>query len=438
MVSPPPLGHTVEVSARLAEKHPSAENPVDLSEFGNASSSLVPLTDVDVVEKCICSFHRLSAGGPSGLRPIHLKNCLSTEHRDEVLERCRALINILAKGDDPTFLAPFLAGANLTAFPKKEDDVRPVAVGEVWRRLTAKSLCHAYKEQASSYFFPLQIGVAQPLGTEVGLETARQWIDRNSNNLSAVLVKIDFTNAFNSGDRQSFLEQCRHQFPGLSRWAEWCYAQPSKLYFGSEILSSEKGVQQGDPIGPLLFALAIQPLLRDISNGYSDEALQLVFSFLDDLILAGEQQAVSGAFKFLKAAASQIALEFNTSKCEVIPAARESAIIDKTLFPNDIIFREDGNFELLGGPIGTDAFCNQHTQDRVDKAQKLLSALGELPDPQVALTLLRHCASFGKLVYSIRVVPHYKHKEALNNYDDAVRDCIESFLSCTFSDAEWS
>ena len=304
LVSPPPLGHTVEVSARLAEKHPSAENPVDLSEFGNASSSLVPLTDVDVVEKCIRSFHRLSAGGPSGLRPIHLKNCLSTEHRDEVLERCCALINILAKGDAPTFLAPFLAGANLTALPKKEDDVRPVAVGEVWRRLTAKSLCHAYKEQASSYFFPLQIGVAQPLGTEVGLETARQWIDRNSNNLSAVLVKIDFTNAFNSVDRQSFLEQCRHQFPGLSRWAEWCYAQPSKLYFGSEILSSEKGVQQGDPIGPLLFALAIQPLLRDISNGYSDEALQLVFSFLDDLILAGEQQAVSGAFKFLKAAAS--------------------------------------------------------------------------------------------------------------------------------------
>ena len=80
----------------------------------------------------------------------------------------------MAKGDAPLSLAPFLAGATLTALPKKDDDVRPVAVGEVWRRLTAKSLCQAYKEQASSYFFPLQIGVAQSLGTEVGLETARQ------------------------------------------------------------------------------------------------------------------------------------------------------------------------------------------------------------------------------------------------------------------------
>ena len=54
---------------------------------------------------------------------------------------------------------------------------------------------------------------------------------------------------------------------------------------------------------------------------------------------------------------------------------------------------------MLGGPIGSQEFCNDHTQDRVTKATKLLSALGELPDPQVAFLLLRHCASFGKLVF---------------------------------------
>ena len=438
LISPPPLGHTAEVTGMLADKHPTAERPVDLSNFGNASGSLVPLADVDLVNKCIRSFHRLSGGGPSGLRPIHLKNCLATEHRDEVLERCCALLNVLAKGEAPATLAPFLAGASLTALPKKDDGIRPVAVGEVWRRLTAKFLCNTYKEQARSYFFPLQIGVAQPLGTEIGLETARQWTDRNKNNLSALLVKIDFTNAFNCVDRQVFLEQCRHQFPGLARWAEWCYANPTNLYFGSEIISSEKGVQQGDPIGPLLFALALQPLLLELNNGRSDNGLQLVYSYLDDLILAGEQQAVAGAFHFLKAAASQMGLEFNTSKCEVIPAAGHDATIINDLFPSNVIFRDNGDFELLGGPIGSDDFCNNHTQARVGKAVVLLEALGELPDPQVALTLLRHCASFGKLVYSLRVVPHYKHKSALQCFDNAVRDCIESFLCCSFSDSEWS
>ena len=122
----------------------------------------------------------------------------------------------------------------------------------------------------------------------------------------------------------------------------------------------------------------------------------------------------------------------------MIPAAGHLSTLEKNLFPDDVTFLEDGNFELLGGPIGSSEYCNQHTQNRVDKASELLLALGELPNPQVALTLLRQCASFGKLVYSLRVVPHSKHKGALQNFDSAVRNCIESFLCYSFTDSEWS
>ena len=174
LVNPPPISYSADISHQMQEKHPLADQPADLSSFGNASSSLVPLADVALVESCIRSFHRLSGGGTSGLRPIHLKNCLSTEHRDEVLEQCTSLINILAKGEAPVSIARFMAGATLTALPKKNDDFSPVAVGEVWRRLTAKCLCNSYKEQSSAYFFPLQIGVGQTLRTEIGLETASQ------------------------------------------------------------------------------------------------------------------------------------------------------------------------------------------------------------------------------------------------------------------------
>ena len=85
LVGPPPLVHSTEVAERLAAKHPEATQSVDLNTFGDSSDSLVPLIDVEMVEHCIRSFHRLSGGGPSSLRPIHLKSCLTTEHRDEVL-----------------------------------------------------------------------------------------------------------------------------------------------------------------------------------------------------------------------------------------------------------------------------------------------------------------------------------------------------------------
>ena len=85
--------------------------------------------------------------------------------------------------------------------------------------------------------------------------------------------------------------------------------------------------------------------------------------------------------------------------------------------------------------MGDATFCNQHTQDRVTKACKLLQAVGELPDPQVALRLLRHCAGFAKMVFSTRVVPPNKHHDAAVSFDAAVRDCFERF-SCLHPEAD--
>ena len=98
---------------------------------------------------------------------------------------------------------------------------------------------------------PTMIGVAQPLGTEVGVRVLRQWCQRHGNDPESVVLKIEFENAFNTVDRQSFLHHCRQHFPELAPWAEWCYLRPSHLWFESVLLSSTSGVQHGDPLGPL-------------------------------------------------------------------------------------------------------------------------------------------------------------------------------------------
>lgn len=432
----PPLGHSNAVFSQLRDKHP-ANNPPNFSDLMGARGP-APSIEGDTVEKAIRSFHRLSGAGPSGLKPLHLQHSLEGELRDEALQHITSLVQLLASGQAPRSLAPYLAGAGLAALPKKDGSIRPVAVGDTWRRLVAKCLCKDSQRDASTYLFPFQIGVAQPLGTEVGVHTARKWAARNAADPDKVFLKVDFENAFNCVDRQTFLQECRQHFPGLSPWAEWCYMEPSLLFFGNQSFESQSGVQQGDPLGPLLFSLALQPVLARLKESHS--GLDLAFAYLDDCVLAGTATAVATAFRELRDAANTIGLKiaFGRDKSLLIPSAKQNSTLDRSLFPSELEVTLDGNFDFLGSPIGDPAFCHAHTTTRVAKACKLLAALGELPDPAVALVLLRQCASFGKLVYSARVVPHTFHATALRGFDDAVRDCVESFLNAGLSDTDWS
>ncbi|CAK9113266.1 unnamed protein product [Durusdinium trenchii] len=120
-------------------------------------------------------------------------------------------------------------------------------------------------------------------------------------------------------------------------------------------------------------------------------------AYLDDVCLAGDYRVVSAALGRLTAAARQVGLRITPSKCELIPCGGADAAVDPRAFPQGVQINCSGSFTLLGASIGSVAFCEQHTlKERVTKAQPLLLALAELPDPQTALLLLRHCASYCK------------------------------------------
>ena len=120
--------------------------------LGPLPTGLTPSPDSESIERGIRSFHRLSAAGPSGFRPSHLQEALKTETRDELVEHTTSLVALLTRGEALRQVAPFLAGASLTALPKKDGGVRPIAVGETLRRLSAKFLCstHTRKQLATS------------------------------------------------------------------------------------------------------------------------------------------------------------------------------------------------------------------------------------------------------------------------------------------------
>ena len=105
------------------------------------------------------------------------------------------------------------------------------------------------------------------------------------------------------------MERVSLTFPELYNHVIQMYAQPSSLVFmqGSStvVIPSEEGVHQGDPLGPVLFAMAIHPVLTKIQKSHSQVR---VLAYLDDVSMLGGAKSVLAAFHDLKETFSTINL----------------------------------------------------------------------------------------------------------------------------------
>ena len=94
--------------------------------------------------KALKSFDCGSAPGPSGLRAEHLLQVVANPEfplSSQLLECLADFLSFLGRGDCPYDLAPYLISASLIPLAKKAGGVRPIAVGEVYRKLVGKCMC---------------------------------------------------------------------------------------------------------------------------------------------------------------------------------------------------------------------------------------------------------------------------------------------------------
>lgn len=279
------------------------------------------------MSEAIHSFRNSTAAGPDGLRALYLKEMLcSAQGRDhqQLLERLTEVSNLLLRGSVPQEIRPILYGANLFAFGKKDGGLRPIAVGLTLRRLVAKAICKRL-QGLSEEMRPFQLGFATPRGVEAAVHATRSFIEKSQGGpTTTIIIKLDVKNAFNSIDREALLHAVKEKMIGYYPLIAQAYGAPSFLLYGDEVIMSEKGLQQGDPFGPLSYCLTTVPIHLGLKSA-------MVQSYLDDDILRGAPEDVLSDFITLRSRSAEIGLDFNLNKCEIAAfggtaAERERAI----------------------------------------------------------------------------------------------------------------
>ena len=159
---------------------------------------------------------------------------------------------------------------------------------------------------------PVQLGVGVRQGCESAIHATREYIERFKldSDSKRVLVKVDVRNAFNSVRRDVVLNVIGERCPELYAMAHQAYSSPTPLYIQDSLIESQTGVQQGDPIGPLAFDLAIDSAARSVKS-------ELNVWYLDDGTFAGPAGSVAEDLERLIPALAEIGLELNPQKSEI-------------------------------------------------------------------------------------------------------------------------
>ncbi|XP_048488762.1 uncharacterized protein LOC125491265 [Plutella xylostella] len=299
---------TPETLQGLQSKHPPQPPSAQLPDAPASDSAPLQVLGTDVYG-AIMSFRCGSTGGLDGLSPQHLKDLLASTGQagETLLSNLTALINLMLAGKVNTLIAPLMYGARICALNKKDGGIRPIAVGSTLRRIASKVCCRQILPKLSTYLQPLQLGFGSKGGCEAAVHALRTYIEHDG---GEVVLKVDIKNAFNSIDRGTFLTEIKELTPEIYPYLWQCYSSPSNLIYNSNLIHSEVGCQQGDPLGPAIFSLAIHKTISSLKS-------KLNMWYLDDGTLGGESDTVLDDLRTLTDNMREIGLELNSSKREI-------------------------------------------------------------------------------------------------------------------------
>ena len=327
--------------------------------------------------------------------------------------------------------------ANLSALGQK---ARPVACGDVLRRVIGAVFCRRYGRKLADYFQPWgQYGVAVSGGVEIMALTAALGFEEG-----CTILSYDGANAFNSIYRHRFLPALAEIVPSVVPYASNLYArEPPKLLFaldggGLEVVESARGVQQGFNLGPLCYSAGSLKILKEFKANPPVLGARAV-SFIDDItvILPPEfsldMAAIGKVTEWLLERLGVEGISLNRRKSQALLAdgvgpeqltEEQREAMDTTGLT---VVRQ--GMMVVGVPVGTEQFQRDFLQEAVNgEPAELVRALVPMEDAQASFQILRLSAT-SRLSHLLRTVPPSITCQAAANYDALVEWALASIIA---------
>ena len=250
----------------------------------------------------------------------------------------------------------------------------------------------------------------QIAGCEAAVHAIREHFQKSG---TEAALLVDATNAFNSLNRMTALHNVRHLCPSFSTILINTYQAHSDLYIDGEVLYSQEGTTQGDPLAMPFYALATVPFLSKLSDSVNQTW------YADDAAATGKVSCLRSWWDDIEKHGPSFGYYANAFKTWLVvkPDSLEEAT--SVFGDTNIKITCDGR-PYLGSALGSHSYTSEFVTGKVKQWTKELKSLSNIAasQPHAAFAAYTH-GMVSKWSYISRTIPNISNH--LQSLEDTIR-----------------
>lgn len=268
--------------------------------------------------------------------------------------------------------------------PRRPDNLRPVTLVSVVRKVFERLLLEAVQGQCWTALHPAQAGFRAGYSVETNAALVHHAL---SSGRARVAVFIDIKSAFDVVDHSILVDMLDRRLcarPVLRLLVSLTMADVDSRVLVNGRVSAPfrrtRGLLQGSPLSPLLFNVYIDGLVRELNGDEEDEDLALFYAD-DGVVLASSFEVAQELLLRLQSGLRRLRMRLNLAKCNYVCQEEGGTLFLMATGKREVLLERVEQSTYLGFPCtagGIDFLA--HVHGRMEAAAGLTSFLSIYSD----------------------------------------------------------